>query len=118
MLTLQIAPGQNLAVMLSDPAQAEVMAQAAGQFASEKAKQQELSRAYHMGANITQGCDYDDRLTVRLKMSADTLYRYLSLPVKDGGLRHRRNGNKYVVSEIACREFMGDMTPEADPKKQ
>jgi hypothetical protein len=111
LLTLQLATGQILAVTLSDPAQVEVLAQAAGQYAKAKAQEEILSRTYHLAAEPTPDCGYDDRLTIRLKSSADTLYRYLALPVKEGGLRSRRNGNKYVVTEQACREFMGDCPP-------
>lgn len=66
------------------------------------------NRTYHMGKKATAGLDYDDRLTTRLKCSPSTAYAYLSLPVKQGGLHHRRLGNKYHITERAVRKFEGE----------
>jgi hypothetical protein len=65
-------------------------------------------RTYHMGTKPTPGLDYDDRLTARLKCSPNTAYKYLSLPEHRGGIRHRRLGKKYHVTERAIREWEGD----------
>ena len=109
LLTLNIAAGPALNVTLSDPAQVEVLALAAGQYVAALAREVTLCRVYHMGAKPTPGLDYDDRLKARLKCSADTAYSYLSTPVADGGLRSRRVGNKYLITEQAVREFLGDL---------
>jgi hypothetical protein len=66
------------------------------------------NRTYHMGKKATVGLDYDDRLTMRLKCSPTTAYAYLNLPIKQGGLSHRRLGNKYHVTERAVRDFEGE----------
>ena len=108
LLTLQLAPGQNIAVTLSDPAQVEVLALAAGRYAKTKAQEEILGRTYHIATERTPGLDYDDRLTIRTKLSTDTLYKYLGISAKEGGLRSTRKGNKYIVTEKACREFLGD----------
>ena len=66
------------------------------------------ARTYHMGAKATPGLDYDNRLTVRLDCSPTTAYKYLGLPEHRGGIRHRRLGKKYYVTELALREWAGD----------
>ena len=66
------------------------------------------ARTYHMGAQPTAGIGYDDRLTVRLGCSPSTAYKYLGLPEHRGGIRHRRLGKKYYVTELALREWAGD----------
>ena len=78
-------------------------AQAAGQMRAEIEQ-----RFYHMGAKPTPGLNYDDRLVVRLGLSRTTAYKYLALPEHRGGLRHRRAGKKYHVTERAIREWEGD----------
>lgn len=70
-------------------------------------------RVYHMGAEPTPGLGYDDRLTVRLGCSANTAYKYLGLPEHRGGIRHRRLGKKYHVTERALREWEGDLKAAA-----
>jgi hypothetical protein len=70
-------------------------------------------RRYHMGAEPTPGLGYDDRLTVRLGLSATTVYKYLALPEQRGGIRHRRMGKKYYVTELALREWAGDLKAAA-----
>jgi hypothetical protein len=65
-------------------------------------------RTYHMGTKPTPGKDYDDRLTVRMDFSPTTAYYYLGLPEHRGGIRHRRFGKKYHITERALREWEGD----------
>jgi hypothetical protein len=67
-------------------------------------------RTYHIGTKPTLGKNYDDRLTVRLGCSPTTAYTYLGLPEHRGGIRHRRLGKKYHVTERAIREWEGDST--------
>lgn len=71
------------------------------------------ARRYLMATEPTPGLDYDDRLTVRLGMSATTVYKYLALPEHRGGIRHRRMGKKYYVTELALREWAGDLKAAA-----
>lgn len=68
------------------------------------------NRTYHMGKKATAELGYDDRLTMRLKCSPSTAYAYLGLPVKEGGLAHRRLGAKYHITEQAVRDFEGRAT--------
>lgn len=84
---------------------------AAAQVAAEVLAKQRAeieTRTYHMGKKATAGLEYDDRLTRRLKCSPGTAYAYLSAPVKHGGLRNRRLGNKYHITERAIRDFEGE----------
>jgi hypothetical protein len=68
-----------------------------------------LLRTYHMGTKPTLGLDYDDRLTTRLNCCSSTAYAYLGLYQTDpAGLRHTRAGKKYLISEQAVREWLGD----------
>ncbi len=78
-----------------------------------RARAEQELRRYHMGAEPTPGLAYDDRLTVRLGLSATTVYKYLALPEKRGGIRHRRLGKKYYVTELALREWAGDLKAAA-----
>jgi hypothetical protein len=72
-----------------------------------------LARTYHMGQKPTLGKDYDDRLTKRLGVSPTTAYAYLALPEHRGGIRHRRFGKKYHVTERALQEWEGDLKTQA-----
>jgi hypothetical protein len=65
-------------------------------------------RTYHMGKIPTLGKDYDDRLTARLGCSPTTAYLYLGLSEHRGGIRHRRFGKKYHITERAVRAWEGD----------
>jgi hypothetical protein len=76
--------------------------------AAGRARAEAEQRTYHMGTKPTLGLDYDDRLTARLKCSLTTAYTYLGLPEHRGGIRHRRFGKKYHVTERAIREWEGD----------
>jgi hypothetical protein len=107
---LTLDTGQILAVVLNlntvtdrkllvDIAAAQVLA---------KQRAEIETRTYHMGKKATAGLEYDDRLTMRLKCSPSTAYAYLSLPVRHGGLRNRRLGNKYHITERAVRDFEGE----------
>lgn len=72
---------------------------------------------YHLGAKPTPGRGYDDRLTVRLGLSCSKLMEELTLwkeyGGRRGGLRHTMGGSKYWVSELACRQYLGDATAQA-----
>ena len=73
-----------------------------------------LRRMYHMGSKPTLGLDYDDRLPVRLGCCAATAYAYLDLYQHDAaGLRHTRAGKKYLISEQAVQEWLGDLKAAA-----
>jgi hypothetical protein len=76
--------------------------------AAGRARAEAEQRTYHMGTKPTLGKGYDDRLTVRLGCSPTTAYTYLGLPEHRGGIRHRRLGKKYHVTERAIREWEGD----------
>lgn len=112
-LSLTLATGQIVAVTLSDPAQVRLLADLAVGLGQAQAFAEVANRTYHMGTKPTDGLAYDDRLTARLKCCATTAYAYLELPVARGGLRHARLGKKYLVTERAVREFLGDPVPEA-----
>lgn len=112
-LTLHLATGQVVNVTLSDPAQLRLLAGMADAKAQAQARAEVGLRTYHMGTLATPGRGYDDRLTARLGMGATSCYKYLELPVHRGGLRHQRIGKKYLVTEQACREWLGDAAPEA-----
>ncbi|GAA4362252.1 hypothetical protein GCM10023185_30020 [Hymenobacter saemangeumensis] len=107
-ISLQLDFGQVLNVSLSSEAELQLLTAAACRFADAKAEAEVLGRTYHMGTKPTPGLDYDDRLWMRITgHSVDTLYKYLALPVRDGGLRHKRLGNKYLVTEEDILEFLG-----------
>jgi hypothetical protein len=113
LLTFQLAANQVIAVHLSDPAErltCENLAKYQLEIDQEKA---ELRKTYHLGDKPTRNRGYDDRLTVRLGPSRSTLLDALALWTqfngKRGGLPNIRAGNKYWVSELACREWLGDL---------
>jgi hypothetical protein len=82
---------------------------AARKAAAEGSRLAEIAnRIYHMGTKPTPGLDYDDRLTTRLGCSSSTAYIYLALAEHRGGIRHRRLGKKYHVTERAVRDWEGD----------
>ena len=82
-----------------------------------------LTRTYHLGQEPTGGehfadvlaggRGYDDRLTARTGFGASKLRQALKKPANRGGLRHCLNGSKYVVTELAVREWMDDPLPLA-----
>jgi hypothetical protein len=101
--TIQLVPAHT---MSNDkvPVQAEAVDQLIV-----KARAEIEQRTYHMGQKPTLGKDYDDRLTVRLGIAPTTAYYYLGLPEHQGGIRHRRFGKKYHVTERAIRKWEGDL---------
>jgi hypothetical protein len=110
-LTLTMTTGQVIAVTLSGYAEAMVLAKIAAERGAQLASAEIEARTYHLGTKLTLGRGYDDRLTVRLGLSRSTILRELELHRtgggKLGGLRFTWSG-KYIVSEQACREFLGD----------
>lgn len=70
---------------------------AAVAYATAAAEQEALSKVYTL-----------PQLAYRMKMSRTSLLRYLNLAQCNGGIRHRRAGTKYLVSELAVREWFGD----------
>jgi hypothetical protein len=93
---------------LTQPREAEVLQTAALRYADRLADAALATRTYHMGTKPTPGLGYDDRLTTRIKCCATSCYAYLELPVHRGGLRHQRIGKKYLITEQAVREWLGD----------
>lgn len=68
-----------------------------------------LQRTYHLGKEATQGLDYDDRLTTRLvPFYKKEILTLLKRPEEKGGIRHVEEGDKYLVTEAALREWAGD----------
>lgn len=112
-LTLNLVPNQVLAVTLSEPHHLRLLTAVAVEKALHRQQADRLARTYHLGAEPTPGLDYDDRLTKRLKKSENTVYAHLALSVRDGGLRHKRLGKSYLVTERAVLEFLGDLQPAA-----
>ena len=82
---------------LSAPQEARMIEAAAVAYAKEKAEQEALATIYTL-----------KELPARLKVSRTTLLKYLAEPVSRGGIRHRRAGSVYLVTERACREWSGD----------
>jgi hypothetical protein len=103
-----MASDQIVAVHMSEPAHLLVLTAMAVEQRRLEVLANLLTRTYHMGTQPTPGLGYDDRLTTRLKCGHSMAYNYLTLPVAEGGLRHRRMGKKYVVTEEAVRDFFGD----------
>ncbi|MCI1187880.1 hypothetical protein MON38_10650 [Hymenobacter sp. DH14] len=67
-----------------------------------------LARTYHLGMKPTPGRGYNDRLVMRIGFCEAKIRQLLKVGPIRGGIRHRRVGNKYIVSEAAVREFFGD----------
>lgn len=69
-----------------------------------------LSRRYVLSPLPTPKLHYDDRLHVRLGCGKTKAYELVTAYTKgeEGGLRHQRVGNKYIVPEQAVREWFGD----------
>jgi hypothetical protein len=113
LLTLTLASEQVLVVTLSSLDEAHVLARIAAERAGAIAAAEIETRTYHLGDKPTANRGYDDRLTVRLGPSRSTLMEALALWTafngKRGGLRHTLGGSKYWVSELACREWLGDI---------
>ena len=107
-LTLTMASDQVVAVHMSEPEHLRVLTEMAVAEKRLEVLATLLTRTYHLGTQPTPGLGYDDRLTTRLKCCHTMAYNYLSLSVAEGGLRHRRLGKKYIVTEEAVRDFFGD----------
>ncbi|MGI4735547.1 MAG: hypothetical protein ACRYG7_10250 [Janthinobacterium lividum] len=112
-LTVTLTSGQVLAVTLSGPAEAQVLAKIVAERAGLLVAAEVETRTYHLGTLPTANRGYDDRLTVRLGISRTTLLDMLHLwrdfAGHRGGLRHVMAGKKYWVSELACREWLTDI---------
>ena len=69
-----------------------------------------LTRTYVQSPKQSQDKKYDDRLHVRLGCGKTKAYELLVAysEGREGGLRHQRVGNKYIVTEQAVREWFGD----------
>lgn len=106
-LMVQLPMNQVLNVYLTEPAAVRVWTEVAVAKAQAQAEQEMLTRIYHTGEKPTPGKAYDDRLTERTGRSLNTLYRYLQLSEKQGGLRGQKDG-KWWVTEQAIREWNGD----------
>ncbi len=114
--TITLYPAQVAAVasyLLANPAIAHAHGLAPAE-AGESLPDKSETCTYHLGGEVSTGRGYDDRLTVRLGLSRPTILTQLNLwrdySGKRGGLRHICAGNKYVVSELAVREYLGDIT--------
>jgi hypothetical protein len=107
-LTLTLTTGQILSVKLSTVSEATIVGLVAAKQAELLVDAEVKARTYHLGRKPTPGRGYDDRLTMRMGVSDDTLRSYLQLSHKRGGLRHKRAGKRYLVTEQAVREWLGD----------
>lgn len=65
----------------------------------EDAEHRALARVYNLS-----------ELATRMNMGRSTLLKYLNLAECHGGIRHRRAGSIYLVSEQAVRDWFGDST--------
>ena len=112
-LTFTLAGGQILAVTLSSYAETQILGKIAAERAGQLVAAEIEARTYHLGTRPTRDRGYDDRLTVRLGPSrrtlADAMGQWVAFGGKRGGLRHIRTGSKCWVSELACREWLGDL---------
>jgi hypothetical protein len=113
-VTVALYPAQVAAVasyLLANPAIAHSYGLAPAE-SGEPLRNNLETYTYHLGKEATPGRGYDDRLTVRLGISCSKLMEELALwkdfGGKRGGLRHTMGGNKYWVSELACRQYLGD----------
>jgi len=73
-----------------------------------EAEQTALSTVYRLSGEFDESCPYGGLLTRRLDISLSTAYALIT----EGKLRYTCAGKKnYRVSELACREFLGDKPP-------
>jgi hypothetical protein len=96
-MQLSVPPGTTLQVKLSEPQEARYVTELATAEAREKAEQAALAKVYTL-----------KELPDRLNLCRTTILEYLNLPESDGGLRNRKAGAKWLVTELACREWLGD----------
>lgn len=68
-------------------------------------------RTYVQSPKQSREKEYDDRLHVRLNCGKTKAYGLLKAYEQghEGGLRHRRIGNKYIVTEQAIKEWEGGL---------
>lgn len=116
-LSFTLATDQVLHVHMSEP-QERLTYEALAKHQLALNKEAELlGRTYHLGTGPTPGRGYDDRLTVRLGLCRSTLLVELHLwrdfAGRRGGLRHISAGKKYLVSELAVREYLNDLKAAA-----
>jgi excisionase family DNA binding protein len=80
--------------------QARIIEAALKQYVVAKAEQDALSTVYTV-----------PELGRRLKCGKTKAYELLLAyeEGKEGGIRHKRIGNKYIISEKAVREWLGDL---------
>ncbi len=107
-LTLDTGQILEVALRLQTVTERQLLVDIAAAQAEGARRAEVENRTYHMGTKATAGLDYNDRLTVRIGCSSSTAYLYLNLSVHRGGLRHRRIGKKYHVTERAVREWEGE----------
>lgn len=114
-LSLTLATGQVLSVSLNlhTIADQKLLATIAHETGKGQQAAEIENRTYHMGTKPTPGLGYDDRLTTRLKCCSKTAYAYLDLLPHNGGLRHRRLGKKYHITERDVRRFEGEVSADA-----
>lgn len=77
------------------------------------------TRTYVQSPRQSQEKRYDDRLHIRLGCGKTKAYELLKAyeEGKEGGLRHQRIGNKYIVTEQAVREYFGDAPMQVSTSK-
>ncbi|MBC6606958.1 hypothetical protein H8B13_09025 [Hymenobacter sp. BT188] len=97
-MQLTVLPGGTFTIQLSAPQEARVIAEVAALRAKEEAEQAAKSKVYTL-----------EELQDRMKMGRTSLLKYLNTPEGSGGIRHRKAGAKYLVSEQAIRDWFGDI---------
>lgn len=87
--------------------------------AKAQAEAEVTTRTYVQSPKQSQEKKYDDRLHVRLGCGKTKAYELLKAyeEGKEGGLRHVRIGNKYIVTEQAVLEFFGDFGMQVSTSK-
>ncbi|RFP65901.1 hypothetical protein D0N36_06775 [Hymenobacter lapidiphilus] len=77
------------------------------------------TRTYVQSPKQSQEKKYDDRLHIRLGCGKTKAYELLKAYElgQEGGLRHQRIGNKYIVTEQAVQEFFGDAPMQVSTSK-
>ena len=89
----------GIAVRLEDWEDRRMVEAAAAEYGREKARQDALSKTYKPKDLVT-----------RLNLCLTTIYAAIA----DGRLRSTPTGKKgYIITEQACREFLGDITQAA-----
>jgi hypothetical protein len=88
------------ATSANTPEELRIIEAAAVAYATAKAKQDALSTVYTV-----------PELGRRLKCGKTKAYELLVAyeEGREGGIRHKRIGNKYIVTELSVREWLGDI---------